>query len=635
MTIWRIIECIALLLIAAAGVAHGATRSAIADAAMKGDKAAVRALLQQKQDVNAPQADGATALHWAVYRDDLETANALIRAGAVADVASRVGVTPLAMASLYGNTAMIDALLKAGANVQQRGPNGETVLMLAARNGNPQVIKRLFGSGADVNAKENLRGTTALMWAVDQKHPAAVKMLIELGADVSARSGPAGLPRNYMAPRVNTDAVESAAQRYASATAAGRTYQEQLEWEAAHGAKISMGFRGTLNAGGSRVEASATASAPARGQTAAEAASAAPAEPAVSAGTVATAAPAADAPPPENADEADVIIAGLVGAGGGGLTAMVLAAREDEIESVKHLIDAGADVNQVTEYGWTPLLTATNNRHYKLGTLLLEHGADPNIVNKGRWTPLYLATDNRNIEGGDYPVPKPDLDSLEYIRTLLDYGADPNARIKDNTLTRTIFTMQWLFEDGATAFVRASQSSDLALMKLLLEYGADPTIPTANGDTALTVAGGIGWVEGVTYEWSKQANVDAVRMLLELGLDPNAANREGRTAMMGAAIKGRNEVVQMLVDRGARIDTRDGGSRDTDNSVSVLAGHTWQAIDYADGLVRTGVQSAIARPETAALIRQLMTDRGLEVPPPNRVIESICVVSICQERVRK
>jgi len=342
-----------------------------------------------------------------------------------------------------------------------------------------------------------------------------------------------------------------------------------------------------------------------------------------------------NAPALENADEADVIVAGLVGAGGGGLTAMVLAARENDVESVDYLVKAGADVSQVTEYGWTPLLTATNNRHYKLGTFLLEHGADPNLANKGRWTPLYLATDNRNIEGGDYPVRKPDMDSLEYIRTLLDYGADPNARIKDNTLTRTIFTMQWLFEDGATAFVRASQSSDLELMKLLLDYGADPKIPTANGDTALTVAGGIGWVEGVTYEWSKQANVDAVKLLLELGLDPNAANREGRTAMMGAAIKGRNPVVQMLVDHGASLETRDGGSRDTDNSVSVLAGHKWQAIDYADGLVRTGVQSAIAHPETAALMRKLMTERGLTVPPPNRVIESICVVSICQERVWK
>ncbi len=621
MTRRRIIGCVALLLIGAAGVARGAGRSEIADAVRKGDKAAVRTLLQRKVDVNAPQVDGATALHWAVYRDDLETANLLIRAGAKLDVANREGVTPLAMASLYGNAAMIEALLKAGANAKQRGPNGETVLMLAARNGNPQAIKLLFAAGAEVNATEKLRGTTALMWAVDQKHPAAVKMLVELGADVGARSGPAGLPRNYMAPRVRTDAVDSAARRYAAAAAAGRTYQEQLEWEAAHGAKISLGFRRTLNNRGERVESNPAASSGSpRSQNAAGSPSAAPAAPA----------PAAAAPPenntappenPEDADEADLIVAGLVGTGGGGLTAMVLAARENDLESVDYLLKAGADVNQVTEYGWTPLLTATNNRHYKLGMFLLEHGADPNLANKGRWTPL--------------PVRKPDLDSLQYIRTLLDYGADPNARIKDNTLTRTIFTMQWLFEDGATAFVRASQSSDLELMKLLLDYGADPKIPTANGDTALTVAGGIGWVEGVTYEWSKQANVDAVKLLLELGLDPNAANREGRTALMGAAIKGRNPVVQMLVDHGARLETRDGGSRDTDNSVSLLAGHTWQAIDYADGLVRTGVQSAVARPETAALIRKLMADRGLTVPPPNRVIESICVVSICQERVWK
>jgi ankyrin repeat protein len=121
-------------------------------------------------------------------------------------------------------------------------------------------------------------------------------------------------------------------------------------------------------------------------------------------------------------------------------------------------------------------------------------------------------------------------------------------------------------------------------------------------------------------------------MLLDLGLDPNGANREGRTPLMGAALKGRSEVVQLLVDRGASLDQRDGGSRDTDNSVSALAGHTWQAVDYADGLVRVGVQSAVARTDTAALIRKLLTDRGLPVPPANRVIESICVVEMCQER---
>ena len=287
-------------------------------------------------------------------------------------------------------------------------------------------------------------------------------------------------------------------------------------------------------------------------------------------------------------------------------------------------------MNQTTEYGWTPLLVATNNRNYKLGAVLLERGANPSLANKGGWTPLYLATDNRNIEGGDYPVPKPDMDHLEYIALLLNKGADVNGRVRENTLSRTIFTMQWFFEPGATAFVRASQSSDTALMKLLLTHGADPKIPTDFGDTALTVAGGIGWVEGVTYERSAKENVEAVRMLLDLGLDPNAANRDGRTPLMGAAHKGRNEVIQLLLDRGARLDTRDRGSRDTGNAASLIAGKTWQTLDYAEGLVRVGVQSAIPHPETAALIRKLMAERGLPVPPTNRTSDSICVVELCQ-----
>ncbi len=160
--------------------------------------------------------------------------------------------------------------------------------------------------------------------------------------------------------------------------------------------------------------------------------------------------------------------------------------------------------------------------------------------------------------------------------------------------------MQWFWEDGATPFVRAAQSSDTALMTLLLKYGADPKALTANGDNALTASAGIGWVEGVTYERSAKENLEAMRMLLDLGLDPNHANVEGRTALMGAALKGRSDVVQLLVDRGAKLDQHDQGSRDTDKVGSIAAGATWQPIDYAEGLVRVGVQSAIARPDGGA-----------------------------------
>ena len=618
------------LLFSFSAVVGAAAKSDVADAVMKGDTAALRTLLQTKADVNAPQIDGATALHWAVYRDDLTAADLLIAAGANVAAANREGFTPLALGSLYGSAPMIERLLKAGADAKRRLANGETMLMLAARNGNPQAIKLLAAAGADINAKENLRGTTALMWAAEQRHPAAVKMLLEVGADFSAKSGPAGLPRNYMAPRVNTTAVKEAQRRYADAIAAGRTYEQQLEWEVAHGAKINIGFRGVLNNRRTDLQG-----APAAGQPDAAAPSpgGAPGAPASTAAP-AQAPPAAE-PPPDAFDDTDVIVAGLVGTGGGGLTALVFAAREGDLESARTLLDAGADVNQTTEYGWTPLLTATNNRHYRLAEYLIERGANPNIANNGGWTPLYLATDNRNIEGGDYPVPKPDLDHLDFIKFLLAHDADPNARAKDNTLTRTIFTMQWFYEAGATPFIRAAQSSDTVLMQLLLDYGADLFLVTDNGDSALTACGGIGWVEGVTYERSAKENVEAMRMLLDLGLDPNWANREGRTALMGAALKGRNDVVTMLVERGARLETRDGGSRDTDTNVSTISGHTWQALDYADGLVRVGVQSAVPRPGTAALLRKMMADRGLPFPPPNRVIESICVVEMCQERIPK
>jgi len=579
-----------------------AGRADVADAVMKRDKVALRALLEQKADVNAAQVDGATALHWAVYHDDREAIDLLINSGAKIDVKNREGVTPLRLASLYGNVPLIDRLIKAGADAKQRGPAGETMVMLAARNGNPEAIRLLVAASADVNAKEPIRGTSALMWAAEQRHPQAVKALLEARADFSAKSGPAGLPRNYMAPRLNAARVQAANRVRAEAAKAGRTYEEQLAFEAANGtiAVRRIGDAGRLPR---PEEVPQTPRRPPANSTA------------------------------EEEDNNDFVFAGLVGSGGGGLTALVLAAREGDLESAKLLLDAGADVNQTTEYGWTPLLTATNNRHYKLAEYLIERSADVNKANKGNWTPLYLATDNRNIEGGDFPVPKPDMDHLEFIKFLLDHGANPNLRVKDNTLTRTIFTMQWFVEDGATPFVRAAQSSDLALLKLLLAHGADPLIKTGHGDTALTAASGMGWVDGVTYEHSPKENVETVKFLLALGLDPNAANEDGRTSLMVAAAKGRTEVIQLLVDHGARLDTRDRGSRDTDTLVSKIAGHTWEALDYADGLVRFGVQSAVARPEASALLRKLMTERGLSVPPPNRVVDSICIVEICKERI--
>jgi uncharacterized protein len=573
--------CLSAVALSAAG------SSEVADAVMRGDRVAVEKLVEQHADVNAAQADGATALHWAVFRSDKEMVDVLLRAGANAKTANRDGATPLWLASINGDGPVIEALIKAGADANEALPLGRTPLMVAARTGNVDAIKVLLDHGANVNAKESLRGTTALMWAADEGHAPAIQLLIQHGADIKARSDPAERGRGPALGKSN-DPRKAVAQ-LAKALAAGIP-TPQL------GALGTTGLIPAVPAKGGKGKTGATGI-----------------------GT----------------DDDDAAATFGFGRGkpapkdGGGLTPLVYAALANDIDSVKVLLAAGADINQVTDYGWSPLLVATQNRFYKLGAFLIDHGADVNLVNKGGWTPLYLATDNRNIEGGDYPVRKADMDHLEFIKLLLDKGANVNARIKDTTETRTVFTNQWLDENGATAFLRASQSGDIVLMKLLLARGADPKIDTVLHVTALQVAAGIGWVEGITYEWSPASTLEAVKMLLDLGLDPNIQAETGRTALHGAAHKGRPDVVQVLVDHGAKLNIRDYGNTDNRGSKE-LAVHTWLPVDYADGLVRVGVQSAIPHPETGLLIRKLMTAAGLPAPPMGRTLESICITDACE-----
>src|SRR5580698_3053312 len=168
--------------------AFAAGNSPLADAAMNGDRVLVQSLLKQKADLNAVQSDGATAIQWSAYRDDLEMADLLIAAGANIQLANREGATPLYLASVHGSAPMIEKLLKAGADPNQLGPEGETPLMLVSRTGNLDAIRVLLDHHADVNAKDKLRGTTALMWATDQSHPDAVKLLVEHGAAVGAQT---------------------------------------------------------------------------------------------------------------------------------------------------------------------------------------------------------------------------------------------------------------------------------------------------------------------------------------------------------------------------------------------------------------------------------------------------------------
>jgi ankyrin repeat protein len=566
----------------------------VADAAMRRDAAEVRRLVQSGADVNAAQADGATALHWAAYHGDASLAQALLEAGADVGATNRNGSTPLWLAASQGDAPIVKALLEGGADANEPLVLGRRPLMLAARSGSVDAVRVLLDKGADPNAHEDARGTTALMQAADQGHADVIAVLIEKGADIAAVSkavlrdgrtaalGKSGDPRNAVRQQVIAiicDQESPDLSRLAELVA--ETTEDAVLAEAGEVPSVKNGDPCNIQRDGL--------------------------------GFVFT-----SGRPNRQAREAD----------GGELTALIYAARAGSIDAARVLLDAGADVNQVSKYGWSPLLAATQNRNYQLGKFLIERGADVNLANKGGWTPLYLATDNRNLEGGDYPTRTPDMNDLEFIELLLDSGANPNAQLIESTETRTVFTNQWLDEEGATAFLRASQSGDVELMKLLIERGADPKINTELGVTPLAAAAGIGWVEGITSERSPEQTVEAVKMLLELGIDPDFQAGTGRTALHGAAHKGATEVVRVLVAAGARMDIRDFGNTDNRGSAE-LAAHTWLPIDYADGLVRVGVQSAIAHPETAKVLRELMIAAGVDAPPEGRTLESICIVEVC------
>jgi ankyrin repeat protein len=175
------------LVLAVLLMAAGGDRVSLVDAVRHGDHDTVRALLRKGIDVNAAQADGATALNWASYHDDLKSADLLIRAGAKVNLANDLGATPLWTASLNGSVPMVRRLLAAGANPNAALLAGETPVMVASRSGSPLVVEQLIAKGANVNARA-ARGQTALMWAVAQQHPEVVRVLLSHGADVHARS---------------------------------------------------------------------------------------------------------------------------------------------------------------------------------------------------------------------------------------------------------------------------------------------------------------------------------------------------------------------------------------------------------------------------------------------------------------
>ena len=423
-------------------------------------------------DVNAAQPDGATALHWAAYHEDLETARRLADAGADAAAANDLGVTPLALACGNGSPGLVELLLTAGADPDAAVETGETVLMTCARTGNVEAVRRLLDAGADVDGRELLEYQTALMWAAAQGHADVVQLLLDRGADVGARSR---ARRFVISRRLQSEL------RYGEL---GRSYGTDAE-ETQVGGFTPLLFaarNGDVEVARRLLDGGADAN-----DTAPDGASA-----------LVVAA---------HSGHRELVFLLLdrganPNASGAGYTALHAAVLTGDIEVVEALLAHGASANaQVTlatkvtrngqvlmigEHllGATPLALAAKFAETDLMQVLARAGADVRLPLKNGWTPLMLAAgagwryavwDRRERTLHKTPAFQAQMvdeaGTLDAVRFLLDEGAFVNA----------------VDEDGNTALHYVVDKGFDGVVELLVEHGADLDIANRRGQTPYAI----------------------------------------------------------------------------------------------------------------------------------------------------
>jgi len=468
--------------------------SSVADAARKGDAAAVRTLLKSGADASAPQPDGMTALHWASERGDAALVEMLLVSGANPVAVTRLGgYTPLHLAAKSGSALVVRALLKSGASAKTPSTSGVTPLHLAAEAGGADAASALIDAGADVNAKETENGQTPLIFAADAGRVPAIEVLLKRGADANLASKVIDLSRVSALDRAASTqrraVLTASVPRGADPTFAQYQAAIQAGREIVITGKIPEPDPAANAAGGGR----------GAGRGGAPGGGAAPAPGGAMAGQGGAAAPQsagnAAAPPTRGADVNAEAAPPAISAKGG-LAPLHHAARQGHVLAAKALLDAGANVNQKMADGNSPLLVAIINGQFDLAMLLVDRGANPNQPSDSVGvTPLWAAVNAMWQPRTRFPQPQEmDLQKSTYLdlmEALLKKGADPNGRTRTHPwymvytgcgngncgLTNT---------SGSTAFWRAAYGTDVAAMKLLMKYGADPNIPT------MTAAGGGG-----------------------------------------------------------------------------------------------------------------------------------------------
>jgi ankyrin repeat protein len=474
----------------------------------------------------------------AAMHEDNAAVQALLRQKADVNAVLPDGTAALHWAAQADDLEMVGRLIQAGANVKVKDRYGFTPLYFAATNGNAAVIRKLLEAGADPNAAD-ASGETALMTATRSHSLDALKALLQKGAGVNAK-----------------DSV---------------TQQTALMWAVRSNFPAAVGLL---------LEYGAEINAPTR-----------------------TGKAPAPRPPGAGGGSHGVGIVrsgwpeqGFQGETPGGMTPLLYAARDGRTDIARSLVSAKADVQQADVNGITPLLMAITNNHLDTARFLLEQSANPNVTDWWGRAPLYAAAEIRNRDYGrnlEHEIDRPA--ALELIRMLLDRGANVNARTKEVPPTRRFVTplgdLSWVDFTGQTAFLRAALAGDVTLMRLLLEKGADPNTSTFAGTTALMAAAGVNWMSDQTYTESKESLMQAVQLCLDKGADVNAKNSMGVTAVIGAANRGSDDILEFLVEKGARLDIKDKEGR--------------TPLVWAEG-VFLATNAPLAKPSTMALIKRLL-----------------------------
>jgi len=471
-------------------------------------------------------------------------------------------------------------------------PNADLRLLEAAKNRDQAALRSLLKQKLDVNAAD-VDGTTALIWAAHQDDLEAVKLLLAARANVMAANRYQVTALSEAANSGDGAMIEALVKAGADVNAPFGEGETPLMTASRTGSVLGVK---ALLAAGAKVNARDSY----RGQTALMWA--------VAENHPEVAKLLIDAKADVNARSTlfDFNFR-KVAAGGtqavysrGGLTALLLAARQGATECAKVLLDAGADINLAEpDAGFTPLLEAIYNDHYDFAAYLVDRKAS---LEEGA---LFLTVEMKNL---DYQGNRPrkavsdKLDELAFIKYLLEHGADPNGVMKAKIPPRASQNAT-IAPNGNTPFLRAARSADLETMRLLIEHKADPNKGSDNHTTPIIAAAtGMGVRFQGGDEKPEPEFVEALKLLVEHGANVNAANDRGDTAMHGAAARGGDLIVQYLADNGARLDVKNKQNRTP-----------WDVAMGVGGVANTG---GSAHQSTGDLIQRLLKGPSAKAAPP-------------------